>query len=250
MINNIWIIKDTGQNLFYRSFGSAMMDENLISGLFVALNSFAKESGKGSIDSLILKDEKFIYMNFGPIFVVIGCDRSDEIDAMKEIMNSIGTKFIAAYGKSLENWDGNVIIFRPFSDVLDNEFKPKPPITIPTPQLLKNEMISQEIKELCAEFTCETVKDENSNVNVFLSRNLDQHYIININFKNYPEKPKINFPKELKKILGKPEEALLTVANWNPKSPPKIVEIMRELETYLIQSTTIDRYLNIIVDKG
>ena len=74
---------------------------------------------------------------------------------------------------------------------------------------------------------------------------------MNINFKDYPEKPKIKFPKELKKIMGKPEDALLTFANWNPENPAKILEILRELEHHLIKSTKKDDYsTQIIVDKN
>ena len=251
MINYIWIIKDSGENLFYKNFGKSpiQLDENLISGLFVALNNFAKESGKGAIDSLILKDAKFIYMNFGPIFVVIGCDRSDEIDTMRDIMSQIGTRFLKEY-KDLENWDGNVKMFRPFSDILDTEFKFEPSTTIQAPQLSREELIIQEFKDVVAEFPCDMIKNTASNINVFLSRSLEEHFIVNINFKNYPEKPKISFPKDLKKILGKPDDALLTIANWNSEFPPKIIEVLRELESYIIQSRQEVNYSpTIILDK-
>jgi len=60
MINSIWIIKDSGQNLFYKSFNNTTtnIDKDLLSGFFVALENFANESGKGQIDSLILRHAK------------------------------------------------------------------------------------------------------------------------------------------------------------------------------------------------
>ncbi|MHA1380059.1 MAG: hypothetical protein ACTSRG_16935 [Candidatus Helarchaeota archaeon] len=247
MINHIWIIKDSGENLFHKDFETSMtLDENLISGLFIALNTFAKESGKGAIDSLILKDAKFIYMNFGSIFVVLGCDRSDEIDMMKEIMNFIGTKFIEKYG-NLEDWDNTVDRFRTFADILGAELTPKlereqiqkPPII--EPQLTRDELILQEYETVANEFTCEKIKGAASNIYVFLSRSLNEHFTININFKDFPEKPKVRFPRGLIKLVGKPEEALLTLANWNEKNPAKIVEIVRELESYLLKSSLIER---------
>ncbi len=216
----------------------------------MALNNFAKESGKGAIDSLILKEAKFIYMNFGSIFVVLGCDRKDQIDAMKERLNIIGSLFINTYG-DLENWDGEVRKFRSFSEILDAQLKPEyTPVTIPD-QLSREELIIQEYKEVSTEFTCEIIKNEKSNINVFLSRSLEEHFIVNINFKEFPEKPKIKFPKELKKLLGKPDDALLTCSNWNPENPAKIVEILRELEHHLIKSTKKDTYsTQLIVDKN
>ncbi|MHA1384733.1 MAG: hypothetical protein ACTSR3_13350 [Candidatus Helarchaeota archaeon] len=228
------------------SFDTSMcLDENLISGLFIALNTFAKESGKGAIENLILKEAKFVYMNFGPIFVVIGCDPADDIKTIKEIMNAIGNSFIKEYG-TLEDWDNNIAKFRSFSNILYDEFaqwtkpRPKPPEPV-SPQLLsKEELIVQEYKLLSSEYTCEMIKGLTTNINVFISRNLEEHFIININFKDYPEKPKVKFPRELKKELGKPDEALLTLTNWNPENPARIVEIIRELESYILRPSSIN----------
>ncbi|MFX0132792.1 MAG: Rab family GTPase [Candidatus Hodarchaeota archaeon] len=140
MINYIWIIKDSGENLFYKTFGSTMqLDESLISGLFMALNLFVKESGKGDIDFLVLKDEKFIYKNFGPIFLVLGCDRSDNIEKVKDIMVPIGNRFLEKFG-SLKNWNGEVKIFRQFSDIMNKEFKFEDLSIFESPQLLKEEI--------------------------------------------------------------------------------------------------------------
>ena len=216
----------------------------------MALNNFAKESGKGAIDSLILKEAKFIYMNFGSIFVVLGCDRTDQIEAMKEKLHIIGNLFIDKYG-DIENWDGEVRKFRSFSEILDKKLKPEyTQITIP-PQLSKEELIIREYKEVSAEFTCEIIKNEKCNLNVFLSRSLEEHFIININFKEFPEKPKLKFPKDLKKLIGKPEDALLIYANWNSENPAKIVEILRELEHHLIKSSKSDTYsTQLIIDKN
>ena len=141
MINYIWIIKITGENLFYKNFGKSKigMDEDLISGFFVALNNFARESAKGAIDSLILKNAKFIYMNFGSIFVVIGCDRSDKIEKIKEIMVSIGNRFLEKHG-AIENWNGDVAPFSQFSNILDTEFNFEDSSILQSPQLSRGEI--------------------------------------------------------------------------------------------------------------
>ncbi len=98
------------------------LDQHLISGLFTALNIFAKESGKGAIDSLTLKEAKFIYENFGPIFVVFGCDPSDSVEKVKEIIGPIGNRFVKEFGE-IKDWDGETKNFHAFSDILDSEFK-------------------------------------------------------------------------------------------------------------------------------
>ncbi|NVM04336.1 MAG: GTP-binding protein [Candidatus Helarchaeota archaeon] len=124
MINSIWIIKNSGQNLFYKNFNdtTSNIDKDLLSGFFVAIDNFANESGKGKIDSLILKDAKFIYMSLESIFIVLGCDPFEEIYGLRDIMADIGKLFLKKYG-NLENWDGDLSKFRDFSYILDNEFK-------------------------------------------------------------------------------------------------------------------------------
>ncbi|NVM04337.1 MAG: GTP-binding protein [Candidatus Helarchaeota archaeon] len=123
MIHNIWIIRNSGENLYYKDFGKfrSQLSEDLLSGFFIALDSFAKASGKGAIDSLVLKDAKFVYMNFGSIFVVLGCDRTDEIAMMKGIMNSIGNRFLKEFG-NLDGWDGKINRFINFSNILETEY--------------------------------------------------------------------------------------------------------------------------------
>ncbi len=146
MINNIWIIKNSGENLFHKNFGNStiQMGEDLISGFFIALDTFAKESGKGEIDSISLKDAKFIYMNFGEILIVAGCERSDEISQMREYMSAVGNKFLKIFG-NLENWDLDIDRFQPFSGILDMEFKYEDWIKYQTPELSKKE-IKEKIK--------------------------------------------------------------------------------------------------------
>ncbi|NVM04609.1 MAG: GTP-binding protein [Candidatus Helarchaeota archaeon] len=163
MINHIWIIKNSGENLFHKNFGKSTMQmgEDLISGFFIALDTFAKESGKGEIDSITLKDAKFIYMNFGAILIVAGCERSDEISQMKEYMSSVGNKFIEKYG-NLEKWDGDIDGFQNFSDTMDTEFNPEDWSKFQIPMLSKDE-IKEESKHK-KKFLYKTVIVGNSGV--------------------------------------------------------------------------------------
>ena len=118
------------------------MEEDLISGFFIALDNFAKESGKGAIDSITLKDAKFVYMNFGPILLVVGCDRDDKIDMMKGLMNSLGNRFLEEY-ENLEHWDGKIDRFLQFSNILETEFKIGKFDTFKTSKLIKEKPISR-----------------------------------------------------------------------------------------------------------
>ena len=157
-------------------------------------------------------------------------------------MDKIGNRFIEEYG-TLEDWDNNVDPFRSFAGILKELFRPKDevkpqanPMQQHVRQLTREQIIEREYEFLCTEFTCELVKEQKYNLEIFISRNLEEHFIVSVNYKDYPERPKVKYPRGIKKLIGKPEEGLLTLANWNEENPPHIVEILRELEAYILKA--------------
>ncbi len=70
-------------------------------------------------------------------------------------------------------------------------------------------------------------------INVYVTITLTKTFIISIDFMNYPEKPVIIFPDEIKNILGDPYRSLETLINWNSKRPLHIIDILHELEKRL-----------------
>ena len=246
LINNIWIIKESGENLYTRSFGlgesrESGLDENLISGLFIAVSSFAKSAGKDEMVSLAMKNKKFLFLNKGEIFIVLGIAKDADEEILKNNLNKIGDLFIGQYKDTLENWDGNVRIFKGFTDVLDRELQSleikeeiiKPMEEIEKQKLEKgmSEIILIESKEISMEYPTEIIKDNPAHIKVFLSKSLTEHYTLEIDFSRYPEKPDVKFG-DIKKILG--ENPSLILENWNAENPPKICEFVRELESYLL----------------
>ncbi|MFX0134637.1 MAG: Rab family GTPase [Candidatus Hodarchaeota archaeon] len=189
MINHLWIIKNSGENLFHKNFGKStlQMEEDLISGFFIALDTFAKQSGKGEIDSITLKDAKFVYMNFGNILIVAGCERTDEISQMKDFMSAVGNKFLEKYG-NLEKWDGDIDKFHQFSEILDKEFEDLSNFQIPI--LTKKRIKKDKIKK---KFIYKTVIVGNSGVgktcllNRFVEDRFDSDYkpTLGVDIKRY-----------------------------------------------------------------
>ncbi|MHC1591502.1 MAG: hypothetical protein ACXQS8_05410 [Candidatus Helarchaeales archaeon] len=247
MIRNLWIILESGVSLFQKNFGDeTKLDENLISGLFLALTNFAKSAGAGDLDSINLKKIKFIYQHAGEIIVVLGADPDDDSEAIKEQLDRISKEFLKRYQKDLENWDGELARFRAFSEFIDEwhatfkeqhepkEIEEKDGIKEVSEELkVEEDIVESEAKDLFMEYPTETIEYPHD-FKVFISKSLTEHYVIEIDFKNYPERPKIAFPPKLEKMLGPPHEALLTIGNWNRENPPKIVEVFRELESYII----------------
>lgn len=72
-----------------------------------------------------------------------------------------------------------------------------------------------------------------ADINVYLTISVTSTFIININFINYPEQPKITYPDTLLSLLPNPDTMLETLKKWNRRKPPHVVEILRELETRL-----------------
>ncbi len=240
LINNIWIIKDSGQNLYTRTFTSSEsgLDETLITGLFMAVASFAESAGKDEMDSIGMKNKKFLFQNKGEILIVLGIDKDTDEEPLKKQLNSIGDLFLEEFKTELIDWDGNVAPFKRFKDVLDKELAKeiiKEPIEIEKPlgdDLIKvDRVILDESREVSNEFPTEILNNNPAHINVFLSKSITEHYTLEIDFSNFPEKPKVIFG-EIIKVLG--ENPSLILENWNSKNPPKICEFVREIESYLL----------------
>ncbi|MFX1569942.1 MAG: hypothetical protein ACFFCV_16430 [Promethearchaeota archaeon] len=70
-------------------------------------------------------------------------------------------------------------------------------------------------------------------INVYITITLTKTFIISIDFMNFPAKPILSIPEEVKSILGDPYNSLDTLKNWNPDNPSHIVDILHELENKL-----------------
>ena len=239
MINNIWIIKDSGQNLYTRTFttGESGLDENLITGLFMAVASFAESAGKDEMDSIGMKNKKFLFQNKGEILIVIGTGKDVDEKPLFQQLNLIGDLFLEEFKDVLIDWDGNVAPFKRFKDVLDKELT-KDSADVeqeskePEEELIKVEKgILDESRDVSNEFPTEILENNPAHIKVFLSKSITEHYTLEIDFRKFPEKP-IVFFGEILKVLG--ENPSLILDNWNADNPPKICEFVREIESYLL----------------
>jgi len=93
--------------------------------------------------------------------------------------------------------------------------------------------ITTEIGLTQAEYPIDQKGINTAEINVYLTITLQKTFIIGIDFNNYPKKPNITFPEEIINLLGEPDKNIELLKKWNPKSPPHIVEIIREIESKL-----------------
>ncbi|MFX0153810.1 MAG: hypothetical protein ACFE9Q_04710 [Candidatus Hodarchaeota archaeon] len=83
-------------------------------------------------------------------------------------------------------------------------------------------------------------------INVYMTITLTKTFIISINFMDYPERPIINLPSEVKSILGDPYKSLDTLKKWNPENPSHIVDVLHEIEKKLYFVKEIETQTKII----
>lgn len=113
-----------------------------------------------------------------------------------------------------------------------------------TSQLIDKEILfAQEAKDLMYYFQTEFI-DSVTNAKVYLSITVDEHFIIGIDYSNYPQKPKLDIPPEILKLFDDDEnefyENIPSNLNWDAENPKKIYELITEVETVLINKFQAD----------
>ncbi|MFX0035975.1 MAG: hypothetical protein ACFE9I_10090 [Candidatus Hermodarchaeota archaeon] len=93
--------------------------------------------------------------------------------------------------------------------------------------------INTELGLIQQEYAYDQPDSKRAVINVYITITLAKTFILSIDLMNYPEKPKIDFPNEIKNLLGDPYKTLDTLRNWNLKKPIHIVDILHELEKKL-----------------
>lgn len=102
------------------------------------------------------------------------------------------------------------------------------------PEYARDEVLFNESFEVQKNFECELVDYSVSDVKIVMNISLTHIYEVEINFTDYPERPKVILGETLQKELGKPiEEISYILKHWDPKIPAHIKEIVYELEKIL-----------------
>lgn len=121
MIHNVYLIKaNSGLCLFSRKYGGIDFNEDLIAGFLTALKDFATEvtGGEGIIKVLDMNAYNVCLAFREGLMISAAADKSDDrnlaMKAMAEVLNQFHQKY------NLENWDGNIKMFEPFTSIVDD----------------------------------------------------------------------------------------------------------------------------------
>lgn len=97
-----------------------------------------------------------------------------------------------------------------------------------------DEVLWNENQAVSKDYTADFVDGIIAKVQIFLSISIVHHYELIIDFQNYPDKPKLEPTSSMtEKIIDMVMNASYFMKNWDPKMPPHIIEIVREIEKIL-----------------
>lgn len=121
MIHSVYIIKKTGEGIYTKKYEDSNIDDNLISGFLSALQTFVSEVSSGDIIRTIKTGNvKFIYNIMHEIIVVFVVDQNEDEKKIQAKIEEVSDAFYKKYGANIENWSGDVAIFKSFDQELDD----------------------------------------------------------------------------------------------------------------------------------
>jgi len=85
--------------------------------------------------------------------------------------------------------------------------------------------------ELSDEFSLGLIDGRIMDVSVFLNSPSGEQYFVSIDFGYYPRKPTFSFPDDLLTNIEGLDELLEELSNWDPESPPRLVDILHNIES-------------------
>ncbi|MFX0006548.1 MAG: hypothetical protein ACFFA7_07590 [Promethearchaeota archaeon] len=111
----------TGICLIHRKYGTIEFNQDLVSGFLTALKDFSVEFSKGSGELKVIDMQVFyLLLVFKEgVLITAAADKNDDAKITHKALTDIIDKFVKKFGDKLENWAGDVRIFRDFDQVID-----------------------------------------------------------------------------------------------------------------------------------
>ena len=228
------------------------------------LGYIISESSKLTLDSYStaqIKNKNYFFGNFDKI--VIAIQYTDDDSSLKDFLIEINKKFIENFEKVLEDYSiNNISEFKPFINVIKNiipkyqrssleELKLSENISIIKPlerktypdgisDYIRDEVLWEEARMVKDEFPADFIEGLLFHLQIYMRISKNHIYKIIVDFSDYPSRPILRFSeslnKEINRKLGKSiNELLFFYKNWDAKTPPHIIEIIKEIEAVLLQ---------------
>jgi len=123
ILQDIWILTESGIVLYHRRFDENM-DDQLFGGLMAALNSFAEELVDKGLSNFELQDKRYTLLKKNEIlFIANSAKKVKEKKVMQEMV-FIANKFFDLYSEDiLLNWDNDVSVFMNFEKEIEDSLE-------------------------------------------------------------------------------------------------------------------------------
>ena len=122
LLQDIWIISESGVVLFHRLFDESM-DDQLFGAMMSALNAFAEELAKGGISNFEIRSKRFTILKYQKLIFIATSDKKIKNKKVIKELESIAQKFYAQYVLILEDWDGDMDHFSNFGKVIEESLQ-------------------------------------------------------------------------------------------------------------------------------
>jgi hypothetical protein len=112
----------TGICLIHRKYGTIEFNQDLVSGFLTALKDFSVEFSKGSGELKVI-DMQIFYLLLvfkEGVLCTAAADKNDDAKITHKALTDIIDKFVSQFGDKLENWSGDIRIFRDFESIIDD----------------------------------------------------------------------------------------------------------------------------------
>jgi hypothetical protein len=113
------IYKSTGTSLFFKSFGTEALDPDLISGFLSAVQSFGKElKSVKTLNELTYGDKMLLFSDGEFVRTTLVLSKPASPYMKRKLAEFVG-RFEGQYQKRLQNWKGQLNIFKEAGDLVD-----------------------------------------------------------------------------------------------------------------------------------
>jgi len=122
LIHNLYLIDQiSGICLIHRKYGTIEFNQDLVSGFLTALKDFSVEFSKGSGELKII-DMRVFYLLLvfqEGVLCTVAADKNDDAKIAHKALTEIINRFASRFRGELDNWSGDVRIFRDFEGIID-----------------------------------------------------------------------------------------------------------------------------------
>ena len=122
LIHNLYLISNyTGICLIHRKYGSIEFNQDLVSGFLTALKDFSVEFSKGSGELKVIDMQVFYLLLVfkGGILCTAAADKNDDAKITYKCLSDVIDRFLEKYRNIMEDWSGDVRIFKEFEPIID-----------------------------------------------------------------------------------------------------------------------------------